>query len=243
MATKAESAVSSLDRDLVELINSLKTFGFLFAVTMLQWYVYINPPLNGWSSAVAGIYMQMGTTFLVIVVLVTSKTKIRVQSFTTIGVLTNALAGFSMAWAFVLVFYGQLLGVSFGTTATTDVVGVLLTQVLFVAVTEEMIFRWLVPAYLSSIFTKRYHWLALLLPQITFASFHASVYQGDWSALFTAFIFGCVMMTAFEFKPPFGPKNERKKLGLGFTIGCHAAYNLVLLGVLAPHGIRLLIGG
>lgn len=243
MATSAESATGRLDQAPVDLLNAIKTFGFLFSVTLLQWYFLINAPAEGFDRDVAMIYMSMSTTFLVIVVLVTSVTKIQLKALKTVKVLFHSLVGFWVAYAFVLLFYGIYLGVTFGTVTTTQVWGIILTQVLFVAVVEEMVFRWLIPTYLSSIFTRDYRWLALLIPQVSFALFHTSVYSGDMTALFIAFIFGCVMMAAYTYTPPFGKKEDREPLGLGFTIGCHAAYNLVIIGVLAPGGITSMIGG
>jgi membrane protease YdiL (CAAX protease family) len=242
MAT-SESVANSLDRAPMDILKALKMFSFLVTVTILQWFVLINPPGSGFSREVASIYMQMGTAFLVIVVLATSTGTIRLQSLRTSSMFVNGLGGFVIAWTFVLVVYYQYLGMTFGTVSLPDVWGLIVTQVLFVATVEEMVFRWLIPSYLSSIFTRRFRWLALLIPQASFAVFHVGVYQGDWDALAIAFVFGCVMMLAFNFVPPFGAKEKRKPLGLGFTIGAHAAYNLVLIGVLAPGGISLLIGG
>jgi membrane protease YdiL (CAAX protease family) len=246
MATSAQTAYNGLERAPMDILNAVKTFGFLFTVTLLQWYCFINAPAEGFNKDVAMVYMQMSTTFLVIVVLVTSITKMQIKTLKTVKILFNGMAGFWVAWAFVLVFYGQIMGVTFGTVPASQIWGIILTQVLFVAVVEEMVFRWLIPTYLQSVFSRHYRWLALLLPQVSFALFHVGVYQGDWNALVIAFLFGCVMMLAFEYVPKFGKNKSgepREKLGLGFVIGCHAAFNLVLIGVLAPGGITMLIGG
>lgn len=59
MATRSASAYQGLERAPDDLIKAIRTFGFLFSITLLQWYILINPPELGFSREVASIYMQM----------------------------------------------------------------------------------------------------------------------------------------------------------------------------------------
>jgi membrane protease YdiL (CAAX protease family) len=241
MANGAEAATRTLQAP-VDLWKSFRTFGFLISITLAQWYFYINAPTEGFSKDIALVYMFMGSAFLGIIIFVTSAQKVEVKELRTVRIIYTGFFGFIIAYAVTLGLYGQVLGMTFGTLPVTALFGTVLTQVLYVAVVEEMVFRWLLPTYFK---TKFVRWFALLIPQAMFALFHTSVYQGDWSALFIAFLFGCVMILAFEYKPRFWLKKgeEPQKLGLGFTIGCHAAFNLLLLGALAPNGISMILGG
>lgn len=241
MATGAEIVTRVSDAP-VDIWKPFRTFGFLVSVTLAQWYFYINAPEVGFSKEIALVYMFMGSAFLGIIIFVTSAQKVEVKELRTVRIIYMGFIGFVVAYAVTLGLYGGVMGMTFGTLPVNALFGTVLTQVLYVAVVEEMVFRWLLPTYLK---TKFVRWLALLIPQAMFALFHTSVYQGDWSALLIAFLFGCVMILAFEYKPRLWLKKgeEPQRLGLGFCIGCHAAYNLLLLGAIAPNGIDMILGG
>jgi hypothetical protein len=232
MATQARTERFQLRR--LDTTLPIRTVGFLAVLGIVQLYCYVNFKGEGFSREVAQLYILIPVLLLVY----TGLSRSVVQDLKIFDMSMKLLLGFFAAWAFVLFFFGFGLNMQFGTVTERMLGGTLITQMLFVAPSEELAFRFILPSYLESKFRKDLRWVALLIPQLTFAAFHTGVYQGDLTALFVAFVFGCVMMFLYNLKV-FG----KEKLGLGFTIGAHAAYNLVLLGVLAPSGISLISGG
>lgn len=225
-----ETVSSSLTR--VGTALPIRTMGFLTVLSVMQLWYLLNYTGEGFSQQAAFIYIIIPVVFLAYSMLGKSVIEdIKLMNVAFFGVL-----GFFMAWAFVLMVYGNYLGIEFGTVSQSAVNGTITMQVLFVAPSEELAFRCILPQYLASKFKPSYRWLALLIPQISFAIFHYGVYSGEWSNMGIALIFGCVLMVAYNTKL-FG-----EKLGLGFCIGAHSAYNLTLEGVLSG-GITMLTGG
>jgi len=148
----------------------------------------------------------------------------------------NALIGFMITWAAVLGIYVLAFGMEMGSVAQPAVMGLILTQCLFVAPSEELIFRGIMPEVLESKIP--FKWIALIISQVLFAVFHFSAYGGSWEAMGVAFVMGMIWVSAYRWRPWF---LGGKRLGIGFTIGSHAAYNLVLSGLLV--GNVTMIGG
>jgi membrane protease YdiL (CAAX protease family) len=138
--------------------------------------------------------------------------------------------------AVVIAVFHYWLGMEFGTVDQTEFWSNIVMQVAFVACAEEMIFRNLLPEYLRTKFRSEIP--VVLLSQASFAFFHWGVYGGNYTSLLIAFIIGLIWVNVMKLKLP----GEDHPLGLGFTIGSHAAYNLVLIGVFAGN-INYLVGG
>jgi membrane protease YdiL (CAAX protease family) len=210
---------------------------FFFALVMAQFYVYINFKGLGFSREVGLVYIilpgMMLTYYLVFIH--QKRRSLNLDDLKLFPMIVYGFLGFIVTWIAVLIIYGKIFNMEFGTIPVTSVWGTILTQVLFVACSEELCFRYILPAYFKGAF----HWIIpALISQASFAAFHYSVYGGDLTSLLLAFVMGSIWYFAYHI--PVG----RSKLGLGFTIGSHAAYNLVLVGVLAGAGhIVTIVGG
>jgi membrane protease YdiL (CAAX protease family) len=199
-----------------------------------QAWVLINYSGPGFSREVGMIYLILVFGFL-IYTYYRRNTQNVVYRETIWHSLKSGLLGFLLTWAIVFPLY-MAIGIEFGSTASPAVIGVVLTQLLFVAPSEEIMFRSVLPDVLES--RMRWTWGALVVSQGAFALFHWSAYGGDWGAMALAFFIGMIWVLAYRFKPFF----MREKLGIGFTTGSHCAYNLILSGILIGN-ITMICGG
>jgi membrane protease YdiL (CAAX protease family) len=185
----------------------------------------------------AFFYIMFWVAFLAVGV----ASKAKLEELRLLGTLFFAFVGLIACWAVTLYLYGVVWEVDFPEVSQVNLWGLVIMQVLYVAVSEEFVFRYALPQILMAKFK---NWLAFLIPQITFALYHMAAYQGDWDSIIIAFIFGCVMMFCYRIpiKSPVWSRYLGPRLGYGFCVGCHAAYNLVLLGVLSG-GISMVGGG
>lgn len=87
------------------------------------------------------------------------------------------------------------------------------TQVSIVAYVEEYIFRGMLPKYIPG-------FVGIVLSQLAFGFFHYFAYAGSLGTIFIAVIAGFVFYGA-----------ARLSNSLYLAVGMHAAYNLVLMGV------------
>lgn len=129
--------------------------------------------------------------------------------------------GFLVAWMVLTLGKGEL--------ALSGGIGPnLIFFLLVVAVSEELIFRGLMPEVLASIYkgngyatspleSKAAAWI---FSSAIFAFFHAAVYNGNASSIIFAFLAGLAFSTITS------------KAGLESSMGVHAAWNLVIGGVL-----------
>lgn len=212
----------------------------MVALAISQWYFYINFSGEGFNRDVGMIYILIPPVLLVYYAIDRSlaKRSLTLDELKLFPALYSGFLGFLVTWAFVLIVYGRLLGVQFGAVPATAVWGTVLTQVVFVACSEELAFRYVIPTYLGEKFRKHPKVIAAVLSSVAFASFHMAAYGGNMQSLFLAFMVSLVWFGAYHV--PLGLYGE--KLGLGFTIGSHAAYNLCLAGVLSG-GITMISGG
>jgi membrane protease YdiL (CAAX protease family) len=207
----------------------------VFGMTLIfiQLYYYINYDKGGFNRETALIYIII--PIAVLAWFMASRLTVNLDKLMLWPMIRNGFIGFMVTWAAVTFVYGTLMGSEFGTVTTTEFWGVIIMQVLFVACSEELAFRYVLPTYLKGIWPR-----SILIPTIyssaAFAMFHWGVYQGNMFSLVVAFIMGCIWYTASQYTL------GTQKLGLGFTIGSHAAYNLVLVGVLAGN-ITTISGG
>jgi len=135
--------------------------------------------------------------------------------------LGNIGLGFLSTWAVVLFLFtlsGQLA------TPINRTVGLsfIFAELLVIAPVEEITFRRMIPDLLNN-------WgitglSRILTASAIFAVFHLSVTHGDIGAM--AMIFTIAVIWQYL--------ADKERWGLGFTVGSHAAYNLVILGVLIP---------
>ncbi|MDD3092132.1 MAG: hypothetical protein PHG80_10950 [Methanoregulaceae archaeon] len=208
------------------------TLGFILFGAQL--FVLINLAYWGeslpWQTCV--LYMLIPVGFIVY----SSRTRAAVESINLMRATRNAAIGFMLTYLVVLLFYGYILKFEFGTTPRSVLYSTILLQVLFVAPSEELAFRLIIPNYLLTLFKKHYWFVALVLAQAGFALFHLSAYGGNLGSMAIAFVIGMIWVFAMRVK------FAGKELGIGFTIGSHAAYNLILTGVLVGN-VSMICGG
>lgn len=232
-----QAGLSSLRRGFAGL--PIRTLGFLTVLFMFQFAYMANPPGAGFSPQVAQWY----TLFMVAFLAVAMASKVRLEELRLLGTLFMAMFGLVLSWAVTLGLYGVAWGFDFPEVSAVTVRGIMVMQILFVAVSEEFVFRYTLPQIFQAKFRREYRWLALLIPQVSFGLYHWAAYGGDWVSMVVAMVFGCLLMYAYyipitgKWAAWLGPR-----LGLGFCIGVHAAYNLVLLGVLSG-GVQMIGGG
>ncbi len=208
------------------------TLGFILFGAQL--FVLINLAYWGetlpWQTCV--LYMLIPLGFAVY----SSRTKAAVEGIKLARATRNAIIGFALTYFVVLLFYGYILNFEFGTTPRSALYSTILLQVLFVAPSEELAFRLIIPNYLLTLFKKHYWFLALIVAQVFFALFHLSAYGGNLGSMAIAFVIGMIWVFAMRVRV------QGNELGIGFTIGSHAAYNLILTGVLVGN-VSMICGG
>lgn len=126
--------------------------------------------------------------------------------------------GFLTTWAVVLLLFsmsGQLEAMN-----RTASLSFIFAELLVIAPVEEITFRRMIPDYLASWGVKGIY--RILLSASIFAVFHISVTHGNIASM--AII--AVVAVVWQYLA------DNKQYGLPFTVGSHAAYNLVILGVL-----------
>jgi hypothetical protein len=227
-------------RDLKKAIPNWQSLSFLMALGLTQLFVFINYKGEGLDKTVAEVYILIPVVVLSYLFAAShiSRKAYSLDDLKLIPMIAFGLLGFIISWALSLLILGQLWGQEFGSVTVTALWGTVLTQVLFVACSEELVFRYALPSYLKGAFSKTWWIIPVVLSQISFALFHWGVYGGSVFSLVIAFIFGMLMYGAYHVRI------GEHRLGLGFVIGAHAAYNLVLVGVLAgPGHIVTLLGG
>lgn len=168
------------------------------------------------------IYMFIPVGFMVY----SKKNEKLVQDVPLYRSLLFGLIGFWATYALVIVFYGLVLGLEFGTVAYNEVWMIIVLQAVFVAPSEELAFRLILPEYLKSVFPAKMWLVAIVLSQIGFSVFHLASYNGNGFSLMLAFIIGMIWITVSRLN------YKGKPIGIGLTIGSHMCYNLILTGVL-----------
>jgi membrane protease YdiL (CAAX protease family) len=132
------------------------------------------------------------------------------------------ILGFILTWAAVYALFTYGFGYKWPSLPAAQAAPLLFYTIFFVAPVEELIFRGVLPAEVEG----REPWkrvpVLLLASQGLFAVFHFAAY-GGWAPvpMALAFILGVVWVYA------------SKRWTLFFTMGSHAAYNLLVLGILS----------
>jgi hypothetical protein len=201
-----------------------RAMAFGMSLIFVQLYYFINYKKPGFDQWTALIYIII--PIAVLAWFMASRLNVQLDKLMLWPMIRNGFLGFMVTWAAVVVIYGKLLGSEFGSVLSTEVWGTVIMQVIFVACSEELAFRYVLPTYFKGVW-KHSMFIPIVYSQAMFAAFHWSVYQGNVMSLVIAFVMGCIWYLASQYKL------GTQKLGLGFTIGSHAAYNLVLVGVLA----------
>jgi|GEM_PF-4224145 len=128
-------------------------------------------------------------------------------------------AGFLVTYAVVLVLFELVMGYDWPAIAPTTALVMVYFTVFFVAPSEELLFRGVLP----NLHVERYVLgvpVLLVASQAVFALFHMAAYGGLGVSMFVTFGLGMVWVFA------------ARRLSLYATMGSHAAYNLCVLGVL-----------
>ena len=130
--------------------------------------------------------------------------------------------GFTLTWAVVYALFTYGLSYKWPTLPREQGAPLLLYTVFFVAPVEELIFRGVLPGELEGREPWRRAPLLLLGSQGLFAVFHFAAYGGfQVTPMVIAFVLGMIWVVA------------SRRWTLFFTMGSHAAYNCLILGILS----------
>lgn len=231
MERKAERAYNSLH------------FAFVLFILQLACYIALSGLYEG------GFSDDVALTYLIISLgcfVFASAYRLELKELRLSKVAVNWTVGFMITWMVVLYLYGEVWGIRFGEVRRPAVLGILVTQIVFVAASEEFMFRSLIPGYLFKMWGEgRFTTLIVFaISQGLFALFHFSAYGGNWDAMKIAFIIGCIWLFLARLEHVEVPFIGRQRvplgpLGIGFTMGSHAAYNLMMTGLLAGNVVSI----
>jgi len=191
---------------------------------------------DGFSTDVALIYMAIPAFLVVWMVASKAKAKDVIEPLPLARTTLFLAMGALLTFIVILPAFKYGIGIEFGSTPKTQVVGLILLQILFVAPSEELAFRSIIPRWLETFMKGRWKYLALFLAQVLFGFMHLAAYGVNYYSILIAVMIGCIWMTVCRIKVFGSP------IGIGFTIGSHAVYNLILLGILS-NNIGMIIGG
>jgi membrane protease YdiL (CAAX protease family) len=211
----------------------------LVSLFVAQLAIYINASavLENFPRDTAWLYMCIPLFLMVY----SQRAEEEVKTVSLWTSLKHALAGFWLTYAAAALVFIVLLEAELGTTPRANMMSMIVLTILFVAPSEELMFRAMLPKYLEGVFVGM-PWVAWLLSQATFAGFHFAAYGGSVPSMVIAFIVGMVWLAAYKWTPRLGWLKSKERLGLGFTIGSHAAYNLVVSGILVGN-VTMICGG
>jgi hypothetical protein len=224
----------------------IKTLGIIGLLLLAQLFIFLGMVVNvdrsgnsdllpstgnwsGWEwSMVFYIFMTLGAMILVNYtpdVSVVPKAK-DISRF-----LINYSLWTFITWGLLTLIFPHGTGVA-ALTGTFRIQQFVFTS-LFVAPTEELMFRVVLPRVLNS-------WI--LGSTVAFVIFHLSAYSTEYasdllSALTSLIILSVVLWAVYAFQIRFKTKSGEEVTiagGYGASTGAHAAYDLVVLGVLGP---------
>jgi hypothetical protein len=211
----------------VRLGQALFFIQLVFLITNQYWFP--ESPIS-WQLMITYMLIPMG-----FMIYSTRSEKI-VQEVSLIRSIAWGVIAFWITYAIVLVFYGLILDMNFGTVAYPAIMSVVIAQMVFVAPSEELFFRLLLPDWLVSASPKKMWFIAVVISQMGFAMFHIAAYNGDLTGIIIAFFVGMIWYVTS--KIPY----HGKPIGIGATIGSHIAYNLIISGILVGN-IAMVFGG
>lgn len=197
-------------------------FAFVLFLFQLMALIPLHAYLPGLDTMTALIYMVIPMGFS----MYSSRTMTAVRAITVQDVLLYAMIAFFTTLPLVYGFYAVVLGVGMGTTPREVLWGTIVTQVLFVAPSEELAFRFIIPGWISRKMSKDGRpakdsfLLTAIITAGIFSFMHLSAYSANVTSLAIAFIVGLCWALVY------------RRYGIGATIGSHAAYNLLVAGVL-----------
>ena len=135
--------------------------------------------------------------------------------------LAHWAVGFMVTWALILVLFEVVLGYDWPLIASSTALVMLYFTAFFVAPSEEVLFRGVLPNLNVERYVLGRIPLILILSQVVFALFHIAAYGGVGSPMVVTFGLGLIWVFI------------ARRLSLYATMGSHAAYNLCVLGVLS----------
>lgn len=191
-----------------------------FAFVLFLFQIIALIPL---SSYLTGLEWQVAITYMIIPMgfsLYSARTLTAVRSITVKDVLLYSQMAFWGTLPLVYGLYSVVLGVPMGTTGKDVLWGTIITQVLFVAPSEELAFRYIIPGWVSRMLGKDSFLLTAIITAGIFSFMHLSAYSANVTSLAIAFIVGLCWALVY------------RRFGIGATIGSHAAYNLLVAGIL-----------
>jgi hypothetical protein len=209
-----------------EQVRNVKTMRLGELLFFIQLFILIS---NGYLFPNAELSWQVCITYMLIPIgfmIYSKRNEQLVQNVPLYRSLVFGLLGFWVTFALVIVVYGLIFRLEFGTVAQDAVWSTIALQAIFVAPCEEIAFRLIMPEWLKSIFPKNMWFVAIILSQVAFSLFHLNAYSGGYFSLLLAFIVGMIWVTTSRLEV------DGKPIGIGMTIGSHMCYNLILTGVL-----------
>lgn len=221
----------SLPKILVGSGGVRRVMGLLGLLVLGQVFLYLgveqaSPLLPGnWSAYVPIFQFYLLTTFVALFFLwVPAKGGASVLDtsgeFSIVSFLRNYAWVFAMVWGLAFVIFVVLLGEKFVLSPETSRLQGFVYVLAFVAPTEELLFRVALP--------KHFAWP--LSAGVAFALYHLWAYSlqvpnGDIQALVSQLVWAGILGVVFY--------ALYTKWGYGAAVGAHAAYDLLVLGVIS----------
>ena len=201
--------------------GKLSQIPFIFILVAIAVYFWINGAAHfpNWDSSYSQLIMVYIVMMLIFVVWAKRETKKQIN----LSVQKSAfafVAFFFVTWILLLIVVelNLLTASEFNINLFWQTI---ILQICVIATAEELMFRGIILSYIGVFFSA-----------VAFALWHAYAYQIlwyqiswsslNWTALLIAFCMGIIL----------GLVAKDKRFGLPACIAIHAAYNLVLLGVL-----------
>lgn len=191
-------------------------FAWVLFLLQLVALIPLRSHLEGleWEVAITYIMIPMGFAVY------SRHTQEQVRGIAVKDILLYGVMAFWVTVCGAYLLFTQVFDMGLGTTLRSEVMGIVATQILFVAPCEELAFRFVIPNWLTKKLGKGRKWTVAIISSALFALFHYSAYSGDWSSMLIAFIIAMIWSLAYW------------RWGLGVTIGSHAGYNLLVSGIL-----------
>jgi len=254
MAVSSSTGVSAIRQAHVPAFGPLtspkiRTLGIIGLLFLVQIFIWLSTVVNVNSSGDSALLPSTGNwssySNFMLFYIVTMLGAMILVGYTEVGVvpktkdISRFLISYSIwtfiAWGALTLIYPHGVGIT-ALTGASRFQQFIFTSV-FVAPTEELLFRVVLPRVLNS-------WV--LGSVVAFTLYHLSAYSVEYPAnlipsLITLAVLGAILWFIYDFQLRFKRKHGDDLLivgGFGGSTGFHSAYDLVVQGVLGP-----LLGG
>lgn len=194
---------------------------FIFALLLVAGYLWLfgDTHFPGWETQYGISYATVVSYYFFLLVVFLIFSRLRDAPYLRTDALTAGrqfLIGFVITVILMTILAGSgFIGKS--TIPAALLLPMLLMQICIIAPAEELMFRGVLLSYVG-----------IIASALLFAAWHGVTYglwagsSNAWFALFSAFVFGIIM----------GMVARNPQFGIPACIGAHAAWNLVMVGVL-----------